>query len=174
MAIKGFEEAEFQRVLYSFLSPSRPVSDVHLLRGRTKKLQQIKQALASPGRHIFIYGDRGVGKTSLAQTVATVNQPGMPSLITLSCAAPFYQVIRDLCARCRSLAALGDPAMIRVDDGPRQMTGTETPRIHSVNEAVASLKPVLPDKAVLVVLDEFDLVKTDHDKEQFADFIKQI
>ena len=30
--------------------------------------------LQLPGKHIFIYGDRGVGKTSLAQTAAFLQQ----------------------------------------------------------------------------------------------------
>jgi Cdc6-like AAA superfamily ATPase len=68
MAIRDHTEDEFQKVLYAHLSPSEPISSVQLLKGRTKTLQQIRQALLSPGRNIFIFGDRGVGKTSLAQT----------------------------------------------------------------------------------------------------------
>jgi len=49
---------------------SRPQAG--LCRGREKTLT-IDRAFSSPGRQVFIYGDRGVGKTSLAQTAANLH-----------------------------------------------------------------------------------------------------
>lgn len=40
-----------------------------------------------PGRSIFIYGDRGVGKTSLAQTVAFGHQTGDRDPIFVACSS---------------------------------------------------------------------------------------
>jgi AAA ATPase-like protein len=50
---------------------SRPQAG--LCRGREKTLTTIDRAFSSPGRQVFIYGDRGVGKTSLAQTAANLH-----------------------------------------------------------------------------------------------------
>jgi Cdc6-like AAA superfamily ATPase len=46
--------------------PSAPVNSLALFAGRLKEIRQISQAINSRGRHAVMYGDRGVGKTSLA------------------------------------------------------------------------------------------------------------
>lgn len=46
--------------------PSGPVDTSDLFRGRTRQIIQVGQTLVTPGRHAVIYGERGVGKTSLA------------------------------------------------------------------------------------------------------------
>jgi len=43
---------------------------LELLKGRQRQLGRALDGLEVPGRSLFIYGERGVGKTSLAQTVA--------------------------------------------------------------------------------------------------------
>src|ERR1700683_2373735 len=69
MAIKGFNRPLFEQTLTRTLSPTTPIRAPSQLRGREKLLEDIRRSLVQPGRHIFIHGDRGVGKTSLAQTV---------------------------------------------------------------------------------------------------------
>src|SRR5690349_21737323 len=70
MAIKRLDQERFVQILQQHLRPSSPIESFEHLYGREKQLEQIKQAMFSPGRHVFIYGDRGVGKTSLARTAA--------------------------------------------------------------------------------------------------------
>src|SRR5215467_15747429 len=100
MSLRDLDEPQFRKVLYSRLSPSRPITSIELLKGLCKKLQQIREAFASPGRHVFIYGDRGVGKTSLAQTAASLHNSADASPISLSCGASFFQIIQDLLRNC--------------------------------------------------------------------------
>src|SRR6185437_9525102 len=67
-------EDQFGARLAGVLSPSRPIRTPEHLRGRERDLVTIKRALYATGRHIFIYGDRGVGKSSLAATAAYLYQ----------------------------------------------------------------------------------------------------
>ena len=53
-----------------FFSAGGPIESIKHLKGRQRKLDQISRTLGSLGRQIFIFGDRGVGKTSLARTAA--------------------------------------------------------------------------------------------------------
>ena len=85
MAIVGFNRDEFERALRATLSPTTPIRSPEFLRGRHKALEDIRRALVQPGRHIFIYGDRGVVKTSLAQTAAYEHQYASPSPVLLGC-----------------------------------------------------------------------------------------
>src|SRR6266571_1962110 len=68
------EQAEFVQRLHSLVSPSEPIRSLERLHGRGKQLTSVERALFAPGRHVFIYGERGVGKSSLAATAANQYQ----------------------------------------------------------------------------------------------------
>lgn len=44
------------------------------LQGRMPEIARIEKALFAVGRHIFINGDRGVGKSALAAAAASLSQ----------------------------------------------------------------------------------------------------
>lgn len=76
---------EFVSTLNNYLHPSAPIQSEELLRGRKEQLINIKKALSSPGRNAFIYGERGVGKTSVAHTAAYLHQSAEASPIFITC-----------------------------------------------------------------------------------------
>jgi Cdc6-like AAA superfamily ATPase len=47
-------------------SPAAPVNKLTLFAGRLGEIRKISEAINTRGRHAIMYGDRGVGKTSLA------------------------------------------------------------------------------------------------------------
>lgn len=64
---KSFKaEKEKNRKVDSYFTPSKPVSSPTNLRGRDEEIGKILGALTTPGMHCMIYGDRGIGKSSLA------------------------------------------------------------------------------------------------------------
>ena len=50
-------------------TPSTPIAVAEFFSGRKKEINQIFEAIAERGRHAILYGERGVGKTSLSQVV---------------------------------------------------------------------------------------------------------
>ncbi len=46
-------------------TPNAPVSDQHLFAGRAQQIKSLRRAISGVGSHAIIFGDRGVGKTSL-------------------------------------------------------------------------------------------------------------
>lgn len=60
------DRQKFEAILSANLSHTGPVSSDRLLHGRDEQLKQIDRAFGSPRQHVFIIGERGVGKTSLA------------------------------------------------------------------------------------------------------------
>src|SRR6267143_964672 len=70
MSIRGVTDEDLKAVPSENLTPSDSIKTPERLFGREKTLTTIDRAFSSPGRQIFIYGDRGVGKTSLALTSA--------------------------------------------------------------------------------------------------------
>jgi len=79
MAILGFDKHHFGIRLNEVLFASQPIQSIEHLYGRAPELDRIEKALFAPGRHIFIYGDRGVGKSSLAATAANQYQDSTAS-----------------------------------------------------------------------------------------------
>ncbi|MEM1166681.1 MAG: ATP-binding protein [Planctomycetota bacterium] len=50
-------------------TPGPPVRGAEEFAGRDDQLQQVSDAIGTPGRSVLIYGERGVGKTSLANVI---------------------------------------------------------------------------------------------------------
>jgi len=53
-------------------SPRAPITARQMFSGRLEQIQQLLSTVAQAGQHAVIYGERGVGKTSLVMTVATL------------------------------------------------------------------------------------------------------
>lgn len=50
-------------------TPSTPISSLSLFSGRQEQVQRLIGACFQPGQHVVLYGERGVGKTSLARII---------------------------------------------------------------------------------------------------------
>ncbi|MBP6706561.1 MAG: ATP-binding protein, partial [Achromobacter sp.] len=48
-------------------TPSSEITDIHRFAGRQKELEKLSIALQTEGAQIVIFGDRGIGKSSLAR-----------------------------------------------------------------------------------------------------------
>ena len=53
-------------------TPSAPVNNLDLFAGRLTQIQDVVSAVSQSGRHVGLYGERGVGKTSLANVLAQI------------------------------------------------------------------------------------------------------
>ena len=62
MSIPGVTDELLKEVLSENLTPSDSIKTPDRLFGRGKVLRIIDRAFSSPGRQIFIFGDRGVGR----------------------------------------------------------------------------------------------------------------
>jgi hypothetical protein len=63
------QEAELRRLHVDVslaFTPSSPVKEPDLFAGRWPQIAQVLGAVGQQGRHVILYGERGVGKTSLA------------------------------------------------------------------------------------------------------------
>ena len=50
-------------------SPSAPVRERDVFAGRREQIHQVVDAINQDGQSVLIYGERGVGKTSLANVI---------------------------------------------------------------------------------------------------------
>lgn len=63
------EKYRLRTALLSTFTPGKPVSHLDLLAGREEQIGKVLEAVLSPGQHAAIYGERGVGKSSLANLI---------------------------------------------------------------------------------------------------------
>jgi archaellum biogenesis ATPase FlaH len=188
--IAGLSADQFAEILHQHLSPTSPIQSQEHLFGRERQLEQIEQALYAPGRSVFIYGDRGVGKTSLAQTVAYSHQSVTHEPVLIACdpQSSFSGLMRS------AIKQLGDSK-------PRDLTTTHKLKIGykglgieaertrheeelseetattGLNEVIALLLETARTRrnaSAVVVIDEFDRLTSDTERACFADFIKQL
>jgi uncharacterized protein len=188
--IPGFDKERFKEVLYTHLSPTTPVQSQENLRGREPQMREIEQALCSPGRSVFIYGERGVGKSSLAQTVAYAHQSAQHEPVILACEprTTFAGIMTDILHRladptkkAKSIvsgsASVGFKGLGVQVSGKRepQTTGNVTPDMN-LNAAVQALSEIAVRRGgpTVVVIDEFDRIGSDEERTHFADLIKQV
>ena len=135
-------------------------------------MEEIRRAFVAEGRHIFIHGDRGVGKTSSAQTAAYEHQsPDQPPIL-LSCdpATSFYHLANDLAAALlRQDPTTTKTTMVKKGglrsslfslEAQQAIERDQVPDMHSINQVVSVLEFAAKrhSKTPVVVIDEFERI----------------
>lgn len=64
----------------NLFTPSAPIAIAELFAGRSSQASKIVEAIGERGRHVILFGERGVGKSSLAQ-IAPFFIPKSPRLV---------------------------------------------------------------------------------------------
>jgi Cdc6-like AAA superfamily ATPase len=88
------------RVARTF-TPGAPIDSLELFAGRDIQVQDVISAITQRGYHVGLYGERGVGKTSLASVLAEIfAQPDFPRfqsvLATCNTESSFESIWRDI------------------------------------------------------------------------------
>lgn len=188
MAIKGISELKLREVLNEYLTASKPVSHHEHLMGRQDVLKKIERAFASGGRHIFIHGDRGIGKTSLARSACLFHQPSDFGLLTVQCepSASAYAIMRDIALKIlppkpglvtrviKDKFKIGVPGLSY--EKAHELSQGEIPSINSINEAIVVVEALSRNHAAppVVIIDEFDQIADIDARKTVASFFKAV
>lgn len=185
--IAGIDEETLKSVLRENFSPSDHITTPERLFGREKLLKQIARAFNSKGRLIFIYGDRGVGKSSLALTAAHLQASANSPPIHVNCgeSSTFESVVHAIGNRAVSVVDRFEKAGNRPSVGVNiaGIGGTFTPAgnpspviaaPNDLNEALDIIRYVakkLPGQ-IVIIIDEFERMTDPTQKAKFAEFFK--
>lgn len=182
------ERNDFGVKLNHLVSPAKPIQSVEQLQGRTKELARIEKALFAEGRHIFIYGDRGVGKSSLAAAAANQCQSSDASYIDVSCSpdATYKSIVANIGYQAINASRLRKTKVTKsigiefrfLKAGASSETSLHDlhSEIHTLADAGEVLREVaaIHSERPIVVLDEFDRLSNDADKVAFSDLVKYV
>ena len=165
----------FQRLAQAnqVFTPGYPVSHQDMFAGRMEQLQRVIETVHAPGRHPVLFGQRGVGKTSLANILGQVFKNMLS--VKVSCdgsdtfSTVWNRVLNSASVRFRQ-KALGFTG----EDGEKVVTlGAalgHDPTVAKPAEIADLLRRM--DAPVVVIFDEFDKLAAGVTKAAFADLIK--
>jgi hypothetical protein len=154
------ERIRLRARLSNAFSPSAPVSSLDLFSGRVSQLERVTDVIFQRGQHAVIYGERGVGKTSLANVLADWLQ----FLNKFN-----YQVVRHNCAATSNFNSIWEGVFrelsFKRNNPGFQDTQTSVPMSAYVPENAGSedVRFLLQQigSSTVIIIDEYDRVPKD-------------
>ena len=168
-------------------TPSTPVQDHRFLRGRDRVLLDINDAIARVGSSIVVYGERGVGKSSIARVVSQF-APGQTFYYSASNRDTFETITAailngfDVAWTPESRETSTTTALQGTLDLPGLNAGGKKSQSRTSHEGAIQTKAMtsqevvrrLPANASLIIVDEFERLPIQRDREDFAELIKKL
>ncbi len=148
----------------SVFTPGAPVSQLSLFRGRNDQIEMVLEAVTQFGQHPVIYGERGVGKTSLVSVLHEIfARAGMVGLrfAHINCdkqdtfASLWRKVFRELTVSENNAVADSPQKSLPLPDTLDQWLGDE------VTPDEIRRMALLTKNHLIVVIDEFDQLAAD-------------
>jgi AAA ATPase domain len=156
-------------------TPAVPVSDRDLFIGRIEEIRRLVDAINQRGQHAAIFGNRGVGKTSLANIISsklTANVPIVAPHVTCNTTDDFRSLWRavlsniDLIEKKRQAGFQKLPLFEETRSAADVIGDKVTP-----DDLRRLFALIGDDKLLIIVLDEFDRLKQTA-RRSIADTIK--
>jgi Cdc6-like AAA superfamily ATPase len=150
-------------------TPSTPIAVAELFSGRKKEIAQLFEAIAERGRHAMVYGERGVGKTSLSQVVHLMLPKRVSHVHYLRKAADpkddFDSIWRKVFREMRVASGPVAERETYVSDGYQDREITP-------DDVVRELRNFSPNDIPIIAIDEFNEVRDSATPRLMANAIK--
>ena len=167
--------SDFGKILEAsqVFTPGAPVQTRDLFAGRREQLGRTVETLSAPGRHPVIFGQRGVGKTSLANVLGDALQDLLA--VKVSCdGSDTFSTIWNRVLYTASLSFKQKAFGFSNEEAVRSVSLVDLLGHDPSNAKPAEIGGLLSkiNKFVVIIFDEFDKVVDPKAKSAFADLIK--
>lgn len=163
------------RELSKVFSPFSPVEEKDLFQGRIIQLEKIVDTINEEGQHCILYGERGVGKTSLSNIMVKSFTAIYPVKLTCNREDTFFSLWK------QALQSI----QFSTDNKGIGFKPQENKRIVNLWEQLSHKDSLTPSDIVtffknigniklMFIFDEFDNIIDDKIRKEFADLIKSL
>jgi Cdc6-like AAA superfamily ATPase len=163
-------------------TPNTPIDEKALFAGRDSQIRRVVDAINQKGQHAILFGERGVGKTSLANVLEQYLPTAGESEATVITAprvncdsgdsfATVWHKLFEQIELSRTSTGIGFGVEVQKPSfSPLEFLGDNPPTTDSVRRA---LTVMANDSIPIMIVDEFDRLKSTP-RRAFADLIKSL
>jgi len=175
----GSGRAQALQILREAFTPTQPKQSVQLFAGRRRELKRIVSAIEEWKAHVVIFGERGFGKSSLANIVSEIARQGGITVLSCSCSSEltfeemFRNFLRDIPLPYRGVQGRGVQARSDAARAGGSFATLLPAGPFGATELAEALRH-LTDRHVIFRIDEFDRVRGEEIKNQLAEAIKNL
>lgn len=158
--------------------PSAPINEKDLFAGRTDQIRRVIDAIFQEGQHVVLYGERGVGKTSLANVISDfVEEAGKTILaphVTCDRTDDYSKLWKKIFGEIYVVKSERGLGFLGKETSSTVSLGQELPNVLTPNDVRIHLNQLGRQCTLIVIIDEYDRLKGKEIRELFADTIKTL
>jgi predicted ATPase len=162
------EWESLRREIIETFTPGTPISESDLFTGRAATLRELQDTVLEKGRHAIIFGDRGVGKTSVAnifyKPLNSDTRPIIAVRVNGDSATDFDALWRKVFRRVKHTAV----------DGQEWWVDEAHPNKITPDDVVVTLGSFQTVQVPVIILDEFDKITDQPCRALIAETIKAL
>lgn len=171
-------------------TPFSPVKRSDLLSGREQEIASLLSSISTPGQHALIYGNRGVGKSSVANIICELVKETLGlSIYIKKCSSVdnFTSIVSEVLASCgydvncaetisEYNESKGAKVSLSVFGGNLSSTRKKSDKVNFAQEFLSPswVAKELRNSNSLLVIDEADVIASEESKLKLAEFIKHL
>jgi energy-coupling factor transporter ATP-binding protein EcfA2 len=156
-------------------TPSQPVADVRRLAGRTALIRRVIRSIEDQDLHVVLFGDRGIGKTSVLKVIQGLAERANYLVHYVSCgqSATFSEVFRSLAKRIPLLYDGASDPTAGNKDGDSSLADYLPDGDFSVSQLTEVFSRIEGTR-ILLILDEFDRSDVNEFRRAIGELIKNL
>jgi Cdc6-like AAA superfamily ATPase len=163
---------EIMLQIKELFTPSAPVLQSKLFVGRKNQIHRINDAIYDIGKHIILYGERGVGKTSIANYIKDIQSQ---NIRVIHCFADwndnFDAIWKKLFSEFTFITTKSNAGFVQNETHTMQNLKSFIPERDIAENDISNLFQKL-NIPIIIIIDEFDKIKDNHTKEKMAHIMK--